>query len=141
MVRARGPSTSFRCIYQGLPVFFGICTPCLIGEKCLDGQREQDIAQLKACSQMQNLTSNDVGKGYIVAPQTVLNTTMIIPGTNVNTTYIPPNMTDQAFVCFNFQVRSSDYVSAFVCFSSIITLINIFGPDRFWYDADYLCLL
>jgi hypothetical protein len=88
-----------------------------MGEICTGGQREQDGAQLKACEQLQNRSQggdvNDFnGNSFIdIASQIrhgwTTNHTMVIPGTNVNTTYIPPPATGLGFMCYNFQVTRS----------------------------------
>ena len=94
-------------------MYFGICVPCLLGELCAAGQREQGAAQITACEQLQNRSArgpaagggnggdDDSGGGGgggggfmdgIMASSSswFSNSTMVIPGTNLSVPYIPP---------------------------------------------------
>ncbi|GAX85508.1 hypothetical protein CEUSTIGMA_g12924.t1 [Chlamydomonas eustigma] len=98
--------------HRGLPVQFGVCVPCLLGEVCQYAQREQNAAQLGACQQILNISSLENGSSGAFQ--------LILPGTNVTAPYLPPgyagsnqsitslsNLTysnvDTSLACYNFQ--------------------------------------
>ena len=112
-------------------MYFGICMPCLLGELCAAGQREQGAAQITACEQLQNRSargpaagggdggddaSGGGGGGFmdgIMANSSswFSNATMVIPGTNLSVLYVPPppasggppNAASLAMMCYNSQ--------------------------------------
>ena len=97
----------------------------MIGEKCTGGQREQGNAQLTACAQLQNSSAISGIDGITVETnysqggldlvnitglldglseyKSKAGTTMLIPGTDVLSTYLPPTTSDASFMCYNFQ--------------------------------------
>ncbi|GAX77236.1 hypothetical protein CEUSTIGMA_g4682.t1 [Chlamydomonas eustigma] len=117
---------------KGFPIYFGICVPCMLGERCHPGQREQNSAQVSACLDLQGKASTsaiayelsnnrddntanvpEIGL-YDLFNQNLTGNTMVVPGTNVSVSYLPPasgNVTgnsaisasDVSMLCYNFQ--------------------------------------